>query len=93
MLVPGNVEVERVLEREVGRGSKQEKAVLMEGQELLWRGTKSLVLDPQKPGLEYQFYFLPPICARLLNLFETQFHHLLEGPGKPFPPRVDIKTK
>lgn len=50
--------------RDIRKGKKQEKLVLIRGQELPWRGTKSMVLDPQRPGLEYQLYFLRAVCAK-----------------------------
>lgn len=63
MLVCANTEAERVLGEREGKSWEARRSSHYGGRELLWRGTKCLVLDSQRPGFEHQRHLLPAVCA------------------------------
>lgn len=48
---------------ERGRLGRQERAVVMPGENCYGGGTKCSVLDSQRPGFEHQCHLLPAVCA------------------------------
>lgn len=48
---------------ERGGHGRQERAVVMVGENCYGGSTKGLLLDSQRPGFEHQLHLLPAVCA------------------------------